>query len=75
MAITESTIDVNESTTSVSACVNITNGYLESTNAYAYYSINSGSAMGKKIYLYQILFILSWDAIELHKLTDIPALY
>lgn len=45
---TEDTIDVNESTGIVRACVNITSGYIESSNAYIRYYVRSGSASGSK---------------------------
>ena len=42
----EDIIDVNETTTSVRACVNITSGSIESASVYIYYFIGSGSASG-----------------------------
>ena len=42
----EAIIDVVESTRSLSICMNVTDGYLESTNAYIRYSTGSGSARG-----------------------------
>lgn len=47
MAVTENTIDVDEASRSVRACINITNGYIESSSAYINYYTTSGSASGK----------------------------
>lgn len=47
VAVTENTIDVDETARSVRACVNVTNSYLEGTSAYIYYYTTPGSASGK----------------------------